>query len=313
MSRRALPVRLKVGLARHLQVALASLGELTRRPLSSLLTALVIAIALALPAGLHQLVVNLGKVAGGWDGAPTLSLFLQLDTQPAAAHDLADRVRTLPNVAAVDYISPEAALAEFRERSGLAEVIDLLDENPLPPVLVVQLTRGAERTDAARLQADLAAMEAVDLAQLDLAWVERLQAILVIIDRTVMVLALLLAVGVVLIVGNTLRLAIAGRREEIEIMKLIGGTDAFIRRPFLYTGFWYGLIGGLLGSLMMVVALALLAGPVHHLATLYQSDFRLTLFEPVTLSLLPLAGALLGLLAAWFTVSRHLRAIHPGE
>ena len=302
---------LQVWLLRHLQVFFASLGQLWRTPLATLLTALVIAIALALPGGLHLLLKNVTQLGGGPDEA-RLSLYLQHGSDDETALQLAAQLRARPAVADVDYIDPASALQEFRRHSGLAGALDLLDENPLPPTLVVHLSQ-PDPTTAERLRDEFQGHAAVELAQLDLVWLQRLQALNEIAERAVALLAAVLALGVVLIVGNTLRLALFNRRREIEVMKLVGATDAFIRRPFLYTGLLYGVLGGLLAGGLITAALWLLDGPVGQLASLYQSSFRLLIFDPPTLLALPLTGGLLGLLAAWLTVSRHLRAIRPGE
>lgn len=299
-------------LLRHAQTFFYAIGQLSRTPLSTLMTTAVIAIALALPTGMHVLLKNLQGVLSGWDTAAQISLFLERDTSEQAALSLAERLRQHPAIAQVDYISAEAAMEEFRRLSGFGDALDALEENPLPAVLVVQPL--LQEKDPAALQALVEMLRAeatVDLAQLDMEWIERLYALMEIGKRGVMILALLLALAVMLVVGNTIRLMIQNRRDEIVIIKLIGGTDSFIRRPFLYTGFWYGLLGALLAFMMVELSLFTLAGPVNGLAVLYNSSFRLGGMDlGSTFSLLG-GGLALGLAGSWLAVGRHLRQVEP--
>ncbi|WJW75743.1 permease-like cell division protein FtsX [Thiohalobacter sp. IOR34] len=296
----------------HAQTLLASLGRLYRTPLSSLMTAAVIGIALALPTGLLSLLDNLQRLGSGWDGGASISLFLKAEISDAGADALARRLAAWPQIAAVDSLHRADALAEFRRLSGFGEALDSLGENPLPAVLVIRPAPAhSGATAAAALVEQLRGLAETDLVQLDLQWVKRFQALMEIGRRGILVVGGLLGLAVLLIVGNTIRLDIQNRREEIEVCKLIGGTDAFIRRPFLYSGLWYGLIGGLLAWLLVQFAFGLLGGPVQRLAGLYQSDF---LLQPPgiagSLALL-LGGSLLGWLGAWLAVGRHLQAIEP--
>ena len=311
--RPSVALRLRAYGISHLQSLLHSLGRMVRTPLASLMTVAVIGIALALPTGLHVLLQNLQGVSAGWESSAQISLFLKRDLDGQAVSALEARVRAMPEVAEVSRITPEQALAEFRSLSGFGEALDALDENPLPTVLVIQPR--LEFRDALMVETLLARvrdLSGVELAQLDMAWVRRLFALMEIGKRAVLVLAALLALAVLLIVGNTIRLAIENRREEIEVQKLIGATDAFIRRPFLYTGFWHGLGGALMAWLLVSLSLALLDGPVQRLALLYDSGLSLTGMGAGTSLLLLAGGAALGLLGAWLAVGRHLREIEPG-
>lgn len=209
-------------------------------------------------------------------------------------------------------ISREAALKEFQELSGFRAALKALVENPLPTVIVVQPGPQWITDDRAQnLLEKLARRPEVEAAQFDLQWVKRLQAIMAIVERGVLVLALFLSLAVLLIVGNTIRLGILNRREEIEISKLFGATNAFIRRPFLYTGFWYGLLGGVIAWFLVSGSFELLRGPVQGLAELYAGGFTLSgLGFEATLILLG-SGALLGLFGSWVAVGRHLGEIEP--
>lgn len=299
-------------LVRHLQTFFYALGQLSFKPFSTLMTVAVIGIALAMPAGLHVLLINVQQVLSGWDSAAQLSLFLQHDTREAEALALAERLRARQGISSVEYISSAQAMNEFQRHSGFGEALSALEENPLPPVLVVYPAielQGPELLQ--QLRQELAGEQAVEIAQLDMQWVKRLYALMDIGKRGVWVLAVMFALGVLLVVGNTIRLAIQNRRDEIVIIKLIGGTDAFIRRPFLYTGFWYGLLGGVIAFILVELALWLLSGPVNNLAALYSSEFRLASLDLLTAAALLCGGMLLGLCGSWLAVGRHLRAIEP--
>ena len=308
-----LPANLQVYLLRHVQVALNSLGRLYRAPLASLMTAAVIGIALALPSGLYVLTGNLQRLSTQWDGGASLSLFLRHEVTTDQAGALADKLRQWPEIEQLRLITPQEALAEFRELSGFGDTLDTLDENPLPAVLAIKPADSAARAEpAAALLERLRALPEVELAQLDLQWVKRFNAIVSIVQRSIWVLASLLGLAVLLVTGNTIRLEIQNRREEIEITKLIGATSAFIRRPFLYSGLWYGLGGAMLAAVLVELAFLQLNNPVRQLAGLYESSFRLQMLSFSEGLTLLAAGSLLGLLGAWLAVGRHLSAIEPG-
>ncbi len=299
-------------LLRHLQVLFFTLGQLARAPFASLVAAAVIGISLALPAGLYVLLDNMQRVSGAWDGAAQLSVFLKRDVSERAGQALAEKIRARPEIASVQYISREAALAEFKRLSGFGAALNALDGNPLPAVLAIR--PASAHADAAtfdRLGKDLQAMREVELVQIDLDWIKRLNAIIELARRGVWLLAAVLALALTLIVGNTIRLAVLGRRTEIEIIKLVGGTDAFIRRPFLYSGLLQGLGGALVAWALLALVLALLAAPVQDLAALYGSRFELRGLDGQAGLVLLVLGAGLGWLGSRLAVGRHLRAIEP--
>ena len=299
-------------LLRHAQVFFYSLGQLTRTPVATFLTVAVIGITLALPASLYVAIENVQRLASGWEDNGQISLFLKQDVPGAAIEKLADKIRRLPAVSWVDYVSREAALTEFKRLSGFGEALNALERNPLPAVLVVHPAATHAHPD--RLQAllkDLRRFNEVDIAQIDLDWVRRLHAMLELARQGVLILAAGLAIAVLLIIGNTIRLAVLNRRDEIEITKLIGGTNAFIRRPFLYTGTLQGLLGALLAWMLVGLGLLLLADPIDNLAGLYGSRFEAeNLGILATLALIG-SGGLLGWLGSRLAVGRHLRAIEP--
>lgn len=303
---------MKTYLLRHLQVFFYSLGQLVRTPLASVMTIAVIGIALALPSGLYVLIDNAQRLSAGWDGSGKISLFLKQGTVDRDAQRLAEKIRRIAAVAAVDYMSPDQALAEFRRLSGFGEALNALGENPLPAVLIVRPTAKADNpTSLEQLLDELRQLDQVDLAQLDLAWVKRLYALLQLARRGVWILALLLGLAVVLIMGNTIRLAVLNRRDEIEVIKLVGGTNAFIRRPFLYTGLLQGLAGGLAAWALISAVLALLAQPIHDLANLYASRFSVHALGARATAILLGTGAVLGWLGSRIAVGRHLHDIEP--
>jgi len=305
-------LRLHVWLQRHAQVALASLGRLFDTPLATLMTCAVIGIALALPLGLHLLLDNLQEVTGGWESGASISLFLKQEVSDQQARELAAKLRNHKRIERVRMIGRQAALEEFRRLSGFGQALEELDHNPLPALLVIQpKAQFGTAENAQMLVRELGLLPEADIVQLDLQWVRRLQAITLIAKRAVLVLASLLGMAVLLIVGNTIRLEIQNRHAEIEITKQIGATDAFIRRPFLYTGLWYGLFGGVIAWLMVAAAIGLLSGPVTELAALYQSAFDLSSIDFSSLLLLLGGSAALGLAGSWLAVGRHLSAIEP--
>ncbi len=311
-SRHGPVTALRIYCLRHLQVFFYSLGVLSRSPFATLMTAAVIGIALALPTGLHVVLKNAQQLSGGWDGAAQISLFLKRSVGDEEAERLAAQIRKLPQVAGVNYISRHEALQEFQRLSGFGDALQALKDNPLPSVLVIRPTAAASTPTATEaLLQRLGQYPPVDLAQLDMQWVKRLYVIMELVRRGVVVLAILLALAVLLVVGNTIRLAIQNRRAEIVVMKLIGGTDGFIRRPFLYTGYWYGLFGGLIAWLLVYLSLSILGEPVERLAGLYQSRFELAGLDLASTVMLLAASILLGLAGSWLAVGRHLRDIEP--
>jgi cell division transport system permease protein len=298
--------------ARHAQVTLESLGRLYRNGLATWMTAMVIGIALALPAGLYLLLTNLDRLSGAWEGQAGLSVFLKDGVKGAAAEGVARQVRAWPGVADVTLVTPEQALEEFKRHSGYADVLAALQDNPLPAVLLVSPdAQHQDPVSAGALKEKLRGLPDSDRVQLDLQWLQRLAAILDTARRAVLLVGSLLALAVLLVVGNTIRLEIQNRHEEIVVTKLIGATSAFVRRPFLYSGLWYGVLGALLAWLVVESGFLLLEPPVRRLVGLYGSGFELQT-QPVQLLLALLgAGILLGLFGSWLAVGRHLRAVEP--
>jgi cell division transport system permease protein len=277
---------------------------------SSLMTVMVIAISLALPTGLHVILKNTQPLVGNLDSITQISLFIKNEIPDQTIQKLRTRLEQHGEIADVLYISRDQGLKDFEEFSGFGGVLNALDENPIPAVLVIH-PKHAALNKLDKLQTELRAMPEVDMVQLDMEWLQKMHAIMDIGQRGVTIITTLLALAVLLIVGNTIRLMIQNRRDEIEITKIIGGTDAFIRRPFLYSGVLHGILGGVIAWILIHFIFFLLKGPVHHLALLYQSNFLLMNLS-ATESLLLIGGsAILGLGGAYLAVSRHIREIEP--
>lgn len=304
--------RLRSYFGHHLRVCIASLGELYSQPVSTFMTAAVIAIALALPVGLYILLDNAGQLSSGWDNSAKISLFLHTEVNDKDAKKLMLRLKKHKAIKKIEYIDRDKGLQQFKAISGFGDALKYLDENPLPIVLVVHPELTVNQTDQiTHLVEELDKNKLVELAQLDVQWVKRLYTFLEIANRGIWVISSMLAFAVLLIVGNTIRLDIQNRRSEIEVAKLIGASDAFIRRPFLYTGIWYGVIGCVLAWLITLISLLLMESPIQKLALLYQSDFELSGLGVMNTLFLLLISSLLGLIGSWIAVSRHLKEIEP--
>jgi cell division transport system permease protein len=298
--------------SRHAQVLIGSLGRIVHQPFAALMTMGVIAVALALPLFLSLLLQNARSATGNWNEAYDLSVYMDKKAGTARVQSLAKQLRQRGDVAAVRIITAEQAFAEFRSDSGFGSALDGLVDNPLPDTLVVTPTLSASTPQGTEsLKAAIGAMSDVQTVQIDTEWVKRLHAMLDLLRRVVLLTGGLLAIGIVLIVSNTIRLDILNRRAEIEVMKLVGASDGFTRRPFLYTGIWYGLGGGLLALMLVTVASTVLARPVAQLAFLYGSAFSLQGLEMITgLAVLGLSVGL-SWMGSWLAATRHIRSIEP--
>jgi cell division transport system permease protein len=294
----------------HQSVAVDSLSRLLQEPGSSILTWSVIGIALALPLCLFLFLQNLQQLNTSLDDASNISLFMAANISEAELAESHAQIMAMPEVETVSLITAAQALIEFQTTSGFGDALEGLDENPLPAVLIVN--PALQEFDLLPVLAStLAEMEGVDSAQIDLEWMRRLYGIIALAERITAGLALLLSLGVVLAVGNTVRLAIENRRDEIVVVKLVGGTNAYVSRPFLYTGIWFGVGGGIIAGILSITAFMVLSGPFTGLMALYDTEFSLSwLGVSDLLTLLIIAGGL-GLAGAWLSVIRHLKQIEP--
>lgn len=298
--------------AKHGQAFFWSLGRLWRQPFANLMTIAVIGIALALPATLYILLQNIQILSQGWNNNAEITLFLNQNITLQQVKVLEQQLNLQSNINKVTYISPEAGLKQFEQQSGFGNILRQLHSNPLPAVLVIQPGLNINTPLAIhQLLEQLQALPQVNLAQLDMGWIKKLFAIIALARHGVFALAILLAVAVVLIIGNTIRLSIQNRRDEIEVTKLVGATDAFVRRPFLYTGILYGFFGALIAYLLVNLLLMFLSGPVTRLTGLYQSSFFLRGFNLFSSEILFIIGMILGLAGSWLAVARQLKCIEP--
>jgi cell division transport system permease protein len=294
----------------HRSSLLDSLRRLGKQPIGSFFTCLVMAVALSLPMGLSLILSNIERLGGSWQRAAQISLYLKLDAGARDGEALRDQIKALPGVADAEYVSRDQALNEFQQQSGLGEALRELPENPLPGVVVVTPLE-VDKPALEALRQRLAEMPRVELAQLDLVWVERLAAILKLGDRFVFGLTVLLVSALLLVIGNTIRLHIENRRTEIEVIKLVGGTDSYVRRPFLYMGALYGFGAGILSWGVLEFGLNWLNEAVVDLSGLYNSDFALAGVPAADGLSLLLGAVLLGYIGAWIAVARHLSELAP--
>lgn len=293
----------------HIRALTYSLGELVHAPIASLMTIAVIGVAMALPASFYLLLQNVQTFSHSWNGNPTITLYLKQATSEPEIKDLISQLDHRSDIRHVQYVSSAEGLKEFKRESQLGDVLETLPTNPIPPVLMLTPTPAASSpTTLQHLLDNFRLLPKVDMAVLDMAWVKRLFYILTLSKRITYTLALLFGLGVILIIGNTIRLTIQTHRQEVNILKLVGATTAFIRRPLLYRGFLYGLFGGSLAWLLVSLMLWWLTAPAEHLAASYGNQFVMHGSSLFTGLKITLSSALLGLLGAWAAARRHLQA-----
>jgi cell division transport system permease protein len=296
----------------HIETLKSSFVRLRRTPVASIMTVLVIAIALTIPASFHVFIKNVRQASSTLEATNQVSLFLKPELSNDIGGKLAETLRKHPQIAAVELITKEAGLQELKSYSGFGDALQTLDFNPLPAVVSIKPKESLTRPEEVeKLLGELQALPETDFVQLDTEWMHKLHSLLTIAQRSVIVFSVLLSLGVLFIVGNTIRLELQNRRDEIVVAKLIGATDRFIRRPFLYAGFWYGFLGGTLAWLMVSFFLLFLRGPSQRLAELYGSPYTLSFLGFAETELLIGASVLLGIIGAWIVVSYHLRELDP--
>jgi cell division transport system permease protein len=296
----------------HQKVAKSMLLQLFNQPLTTTFTCFVIGIALVLPALLSVLLANIESINQHWDGSPQITLLLKKGIPSLDAGVLAESISQKQSVTSSQFIDNEQALADFKDRFEFTDAIEFLDENPLPHAIIVRLNSTLSViSDIEQLRDSLLTLPEVDSAILDAAWVQRLQSITRLVERAVWVIAVMLSLTVVLVLGNTIRLAIENKKEEIIVVKLVGGTDPFVRRPFLYMGVFLGLGSSIIAWCLIHWVIYLLNGPIETLALSYQFDFSLSGLTFVSTLFLLIFGISLGWLSAWFAVRRHLDEIEP--
>lgn len=297
--------------ANHARNCLAALGRLARQPFASLMTVLVIAVTLALPAAMHLVIKNAQSINESWANALDFTIYLDTRHSAEDARRLADIIEQRADVDRVTLVTADQALAEFKLQSGFGAALDHLPVNPLPHALVVRPSAANTEQSISLLHEELGNLPEVDFVQVDTEWVRRFHAMLNMLQRAITMGAGLLGAAILVVIGNTIRLDIQNRREEIEVTKLIGASNAFVRRPFLYTGFWYGLGGGLFALALVRVGLYALEEPVARLAGLYNSAYAILHLSLQESLVIVAVGIVLGLSGSWLAAARHMRRIEP--
>ena len=294
----------------HRVVARDSLQRLLRSPLATAVTVAVIAIALLLPALLLLFQQNLGSGIAELDRSARISVYLEAGLSDAEAQEVGNHLQTWDGLLSVELISSSQALAAFSENAGLGEVLTSLAENPLPATLLL-VPDSADLQQLEALQAELEALPEVAVVELDRAWIARLQAIRNVVSVLGQALLIFVLLGLFAIIGNTIRLAIENRRQEIRVQKLVGATDGYIARPFLYTGFLLGSAGGVTACLLLLMLWLLLGASSRELAALYNSGFELSSLSPLSALGLVLLGGGTGWVSALISSYRNIAAIDP--
>ena len=291
-----------------------SLGEMWRTPLASLMTIAVLGLSLTLPATLYLVVKNVQQVSSGFEEASEISLFVKESMSEQETQTLVKRLALYAEVDSVEFISKQQALTEFKDVSGFGQALEYLDSNPLPDVVLVTPTKRHRQPNAAKaLLTKLENEREVDFGKLDIAWLERLNALLDLLKESVITIALLLLTSVTLIIGNTIRLSIMDKKEEIQVMKLVGATNTFIHAPFLWTGIWYGVIGGLFAFICIALMMWWLTSAVSSVAGVYQTSFSLIGLTLNEFGALVLLATSLGFVGSYLSVNRYIKEIEPDK
>lgn len=290
----------------HLYCLLSSLGRLWQRRMATILTTFVLAFAMCLPLAYYVMFRNAAHAAAGMASAREMGVFIKRGSAAPAVEGLAQQFRLRADVAAVDLRSPEQGLADLRALPGFDAALAELPANPLPPLMIVSPREGLDGSALAHLADDLRADPLVDVVQLDLSWRERLDRLLALAERAGRVLAVVFALGALLVVGNTVRLDVGQHADEIAILGQLGGTRGFVRRPYLYLGCWYGLAAAALALGVVATMTALLAGPVADLARSYGADFHLAGLDTATTLETLAGGIVLGWIGAFVATTRYL-------
>ena len=293
----------------HYSALIASCKKLWLSPLSTSMIVIVIAIALALPTSLLVLLQNVKYFSHSWSGSEQIALYLKMDVSSNQVQTLLNQIKTKPGIANVQYISPQQGLAEFQNQAAFQNDIQSLNNNPLPGVILVQPKNSLNPTAINQLVKSFQLLPQVDLTQFNMQWAKRLTAMVDLAKHLVIALGILLSMGILFIIGNTVHLALQEYQHEIEVFTLVGATHSFIRRPFLYAGILYGLIGSILAGVLVTALVWSLRAPISQLVNLYGSQFHLQGLNFTFGIYLILIGVLLGFLGARLAVGKHLRDV----
>lgn len=304
--------RLKAYRDQHAQALFSSLGRLFSTPFTTAMTIGVLALAIALASGFYLVVMNLQQLTGGLEASNQISLFLRDEISEAHAKKFAESIKVNPKVKNVKVITKQKAMDEFKKFSGFGEAIEVLEKNPLPVVIeVLPKDSLADKQALTDLLEDFKKSTEVDFAQMDLAWVERLQSIVHTAKLTADILSVLLGFAVFFIAGNTIRLEIHDRRDEILISKLVGATNGFIQRPFLYTGFWIGFLSGVFAWFIVTFILLVLRPSVENISGLYEGSFHLLFFSYAETFFLLATSTLLTIVGSWLVLHFQIKQLQP--
>ncbi len=296
----------------HAHALFSSLGRISRNSFTSAMTIIVMAIAISLASGFYLLVVNMQKLTGEIEATNQISLFLKPNVSDNSGKQLVDKIRGNNKVAEVILITKQQALAEFKQYSGFGDALNILETNPLPTVIQVLPQNTLNDIKAIEsLMLEFNQSPKVDFSQLDMQWLQRLQSMMEIMQRGVFILSLLLGFAVVIITGNTIRLELQNRQDEVIVAKLVGATYAFIQRPFLYTGFWLGFIAGLVAWLLVTVIMLIIQAPIENLSNLYNASFDLSYLGFVDIIALLGLSSILSVIGAWAVLHYQLQQIKP--
>ena len=296
----------------HAYVLFFSLGRLIRTPVTSAMTILVLAIAIALAGSFYILVINVQQLTGNLESSNEISLFLKDRVTEKQGRKIAAQLAKNKKIHEINFITREQAMAEFKAYSGFGEALKVLDKNPLPNVVqILPKNSLANQHEIQRLIAEMQKIPEVDFAQIDMQWVQRLHSMLQVTKRVILILSLLLALAVIFITANTIRLELQNRREEVIIAQLLGATLVFIQRPFLYSGFWYGFVAGLLAWIIITMMLFALQQPVYRLSFLYDSNFSIQFLSFKDSIGLIFLSASLGVIGAWIVLCFQLQQLQP--
>ncbi len=296
---------------RHLQVFFYTLGQFNQNRVNISMTILALGIGFSIPLSMYSVVDSFSKIGSQWQERPQITLYLEKNISEQQISELKERLQSDQRLQDIQYISASDGLKSFSAQFQFDQALSLLDENPLPAVFVVFPKTVDKANTIASLTEEFSAYDKVNSAQYDFEWLQKLSALTSFLKRAVMVLASVIAVGLLLLIANTIRLEIATRRDEIDIIDQLGGTPAFISRPFLYMGLLEGMLGGLAAVLISSMVLKLLSAPLLRLADLYGVVFNLPALHPDIVMIVLLCSGLLGWLSAKFTVSQHLRHQKP--
>ena len=298
--------------ALHAQALFSSLGRILQTPFTSIMTIMVLAIAIASASGFYVLLANVEQLTGSLENSNQISLFLKQEIDDIEGRKLADKIKQNSQVGAVKLLTKENSLTEFRDFSGFGDAINALDSNPLPTVIQVEPKNALDDTDQLqKLLTELKQLPQVDIAQLDMQWVRKLQSMIELARSGMWLLGFVLSFAVLFIMGNTIRLELEGRREEVLISKLVGATYSFIQRPYLYAGFWFGFFAGTVAWVMVTLMMLILKHPIENLFLLYEKTYSVVFLGFFESLIVLFISAVLGVLGARIVLHYQLRQMEP--